>query len=236
MQVSECKRQCGPCCQQSRNQCLLSYRFFKRRQTCKNPGIISHFTEPRGSRCWMPSGLHYISGSTESHSGWYWRHQSSASCSTNSGITKQRYWCCPCSGFWYTVWCKPNWNRRLRWNYEWRWTGSENTLFVPSRSRIFHPGLYSWHISRPLIWTLTWRIIQSLNQNVAAGHAVNNPSVLVSFPTDDSNASKITRIQAVLTTLQNLRGPGVGCPAASTTLLVSHLQPEFTYSFLFISL
>ncbi|KAF5360836.1 hypothetical protein D9756_004963 [Leucocoprinus leucothites] len=61
--------------------------------------------------------------------------------------------------------------------------------------------------------------IQSLNQNVAAGHAVNNPSAPVSFPTDNSNASKAARIQAVLVTLQNLNGPGVGCPAAATNLL-----------------
>ncbi|KAF9005475.1 hypothetical protein BDQ17DRAFT_1325024 [Cyathus striatus] len=59
--------------------------------------------------------------------------------------------------------------------------------------------------------------IQSLSANVAAGHAVNNPSVSVSFPTDDSNASKAARIQASLITLQNLNGPGEGCPAASTT-------------------
>jgi len=61
--------------------------------------------------------------------------------------------------------------------------------------------------------------IQALSENVAAGHAVKNPSVQVSFPTDNSNASKAARIQAALVTLQNLNGPGVGCPAASTTLL-----------------
>jgi len=61
--------------------------------------------------------------------------------------------------------------------------------------------------------------IQALSENVAAGHAVKNPGVQVSFPTDDSNASKAARIQAALVTLQNLNGPGVGCPAASTTLL-----------------
>ncbi|KAG6830011.1 hypothetical protein H0H87_009536 [Tephrocybe sp. NHM501043] len=61
--------------------------------------------------------------------------------------------------------------------------------------------------------------IASLNANVAAGHAVNNPIVQLSFPTDDSNASKAARINAALITLQNLKGPGVGCPAASTTLL-----------------
>jgi hypothetical protein len=61
--------------------------------------------------------------------------------------------------------------------------------------------------------------IASLSANVAAGHAVNNPGVAVSFPTDNSKASKLVRIQAALVTLQNLRGPGVGCPAASTTFV-----------------
>ncbi|KAI5123114.1 hypothetical protein M0805_001470 [Coniferiporia weirii] len=60
--------------------------------------------------------------------------------------------------------------------------------------------------------------IQSLAGDIAAGHAVNNPSVAVSFPTDDSTASQITRVQAALVALQNLNGPGQGCPAASTTL------------------
>jgi len=61
--------------------------------------------------------------------------------------------------------------------------------------------------------------LQSLNANVDAGHAVNNPPISVAFPTDSSVASQITRIQAVLVTLQNLHGPGVGCPAASTNLV-----------------
>lgn len=56
-----------------------------------------------------------------------------------------------------------------------------------------------------------------LNANVAAGHAVNNPSIALSFPTDSSQASQVARIQAAIVTLQNLNGPGVGCPAASTT-------------------
>jgi len=59
--------------------------------------------------------------------------------------------------------------------------------------------------------------IQSLNANVAAGHAVNNPGIQVSFPTDNSKSSQLARINAAIVTLQNLRGPGVGCPAASTT-------------------
>jgi len=64
--------------------------------------------------------------------------------------------------------------------------------------------------------------IQSLNANVNAGHAVNNPSIAVSFPNDpndQSKASQLARIDAALLTLQNLRGPGVGCPAASTTFV-----------------
>jgi len=61
--------------------------------------------------------------------------------------------------------------------------------------------------------------IASLNANVAAGRVVNNPDVPISFPEDDSKASKLARMQAALVTLQNLRGPGVGCPAAATTFL-----------------
>jgi hypothetical protein len=58
-----------------------------------------------------------------------------------------------------------------------------------------------------------------LNANVAAGHATNNPSIAVSFPTDNSQASQLARIDAALVTLQNLNGPGVGCPASSTTFV-----------------
>lgn len=61
--------------------------------------------------------------------------------------------------------------------------------------------------------------IASLNGNVAAGNVVNNPSVAVSFPTDDSKESQLARMQTAIVTLQNLNGPGVGCPAASTTFL-----------------
>ena len=57
---------------------------------------------------------------------------------------------------------------------------------------------------------------QSLNANVAAGHAVNNPSVALSFPTGSSKGEQQARINALLVTLQNLHGPGVGCPAVST--------------------
>lgn len=61
--------------------------------------------------------------------------------------------------------------------------------------------------------------INALTADVLAGHAVNNPTVNVSFPTDDSAQSQITRIQAALVALQNLNGSGKGCPASSTTLL-----------------
>jgi hypothetical protein len=66
--------------------------------------------------------------------------------------------------------------------------------------------------------------LQSLNANVAAGKAVNNPSIAVSFPTDNSNASQAARIETALVTLQNLNGPGKGCPAASTTFSVCFLS------------
>ncbi|KZP26344.1 hypothetical protein FIBSPDRAFT_782267 [Athelia psychrophila] len=61
--------------------------------------------------------------------------------------------------------------------------------------------------------------IASLNANVAAGHAVNNPSVAVTFPTGSDTASQSARIEASLVTLQNLNGSGVGCPASSTTFV-----------------
>lgn len=67
--------------------------------------------------------------------------------------------------------------------------------------------------------------IAALQANVAAGFAVNNTVVAVPFPTDDSSASQATRINAALVTLQNLEGAGKGCPASSTTLLVSVLFP-----------
>jgi hypothetical protein len=59
--------------------------------------------------------------------------------------------------------------------------------------------------------------IASLSANVAAGHDINNPGVPAPFPTDNSQQSQITRLQTAISSLQNLHGPGVGCPAASTT-------------------
>jgi len=61
--------------------------------------------------------------------------------------------------------------------------------------------------------------VKSLNANVAAGHIVNNPSIAVSFPPGNDKASKLARINAALVTLQNHRGPGIGCPASSTTFV-----------------
>lgn len=60
--------------------------------------------------------------------------------------------------------------------------------------------------------------VTALQANVAAGEAIHNPSVKLTFPTDNSNASQQARIVAGIITIQNLKGPGVGCPAVSTTL------------------
>ena len=59
--------------------------------------------------------------------------------------------------------------------------------------------------------------IQHLVGDVLAQHAVNNPSVKVSFPLDNSKASQLARLTAASVTLQNLFGPGKGCPVVSTT-------------------
>ncbi|KAJ7104933.1 hypothetical protein C8R44DRAFT_807275 [Mycena epipterygia] len=61
--------------------------------------------------------------------------------------------------------------------------------------------------------------IEALSADVAAGHATNNPSFAAPFPTDASKGSQITRLQTCIIALQNLFGPGVGCPVASTTYL-----------------
>ncbi|KAG8852506.1 hypothetical protein FRB91_006403 [Serendipita sp. 411] len=60
--------------------------------------------------------------------------------------------------------------------------------------------------------------IEQLIANIQAGHAVNNPSVRVTFPTGDGLQDKHDRITAAIITLQNLNGPGRGCPGVSTTL------------------
>ncbi len=48
---------------------------------------------------------------------------------------------------------------------------------------------------------------------------MNNSGIPVSFPTDNNKPSKLARMNAAIVTLQNLRGPGAGCPAASTTFV-----------------
>ncbi|KAI0718218.1 hypothetical protein C8T65DRAFT_737451 [Cerioporus squamosus] len=58
--------------------------------------------------------------------------------------------------------------------------------------------------------------LASLNANVAAGHAINNPPILTPFPTGSSKGDQQARIATLLSTLQNLHGAGVGCPAVST--------------------
>jgi hypothetical protein len=60
--------------------------------------------------------------------------------------------------------------------------------------------------------------VQHLVQDVQAGHAVHNPTVKVTYPVDNSLQSQLARVDTALVTLQNLNGPGQGCPAVSTTL------------------
>ena len=57
--------------------------------------------------------------------------------------------------------------------------------------------------------------------NVHAGFAVNNTNVGMEFPTANTAAALVTRIQAAITTLQNLFAVGGGCPVSSTTFSVS---------------
>lgn len=94
-------------------------------------------------------------------------------------------------------------------------------MHLPSTTRGNAEGQSFWHsISTPKAAPThsLEPIGQALNENIAAGHCVNNTVVSFDFPTDNSIQSEISRINGVLVTLQNLRGPGVGCPAASTTL------------------
>ncbi|KAH7920837.1 hypothetical protein BV22DRAFT_1039336 [Leucogyrophana mollusca] len=61
--------------------------------------------------------------------------------------------------------------------------------------------------------------LTELNKNVAAGFVTTNPTVKLTFPTDNSTASQNARLNAAAVTLQNLEGPGVGCPISSTTFV-----------------
>ena len=45
---------------------------------------------------------------------------------------------------------------------------------------------------------------------------INNPPIAAPFPTGDSKPEQQARMATLLSTLQNLHGPGVGCPAVST--------------------
>ena len=68
-------------------------------------------------------------------------------------------------------------------------------------------------------------LISKLNENLDAGRVVNNPTIPpIVFPTGQSPADESARITAVLITMQNLNGPGVGCPAAATTLLAKQRE------------
>ncbi|KAG8874709.1 hypothetical protein FRB98_008290, partial [Tulasnella sp. 332] len=51
--------------------------------------------------------------------------------------------------------------------------------------------------------------VKALQANVANGRAVNNTAVPIAFPIDNSVASEAIRVESALSTLQNLRGPGV---------------------------
>ncbi|KAH9932816.1 uncharacterized protein BXZ73DRAFT_101352 [Epithele typhae] len=66
--------------------------------------------------------------------------------------------------------------------------------------------------------------IGSLNANVNAGHMINNPGIGAPFPTGNSKGEQQARISTLLSTLQNLHGPGVGCPAVATVYGVLQQQ------------
>ncbi|KAG8221511.1 hypothetical protein J3R82DRAFT_1726 [Butyriboletus roseoflavus] len=68
--------------------------------------------------------------------------------------------------------------------------------------------------------------LAALNNNVAAGFVTTNPTVKLSFPTDNSTASQLARLNAAAVTLQNLEGAGVGCPISSTTFSAQHKAIE----------
>ena len=92
----------------------------------------------------------------------------------------------------------------------------------------------------------TYTSTQQLIANVNAGHAINNPTVQLSFPIGDSKQDKHDRITAGMLlfllagawlilptgtiTLQNLNGPGKGCPNVSTTFAVSRSITFITHS------
>jgi hypothetical protein len=74
------------------------------------------------------------------------------------------------------------------------------------------PSSRSDNHSSPLTQpSLTLAVVQELSANVASGHVLNNPTVQLSFPEDNSQASQLARLNAAAVTLRNLKGPSVGC-------------------------
>ena len=149
---------------------------------------------------------------------------------------EKRRWSRPRSSIRTCGWRKPYWwvsistrvgkakfntnyfrDRRLRWRSEWsKWSTYQSALLMSTRQEHLHPGK-KVRFFRDMCLNNRWR--QKLNANVNAGHATNNPSVPLTFPSGSDKASEIARIQASIVTLQNLNGPGQGCPAASTTFV-----------------
>jgi len=58
----------------------------------------------------------------------------------------------------------------------------------------------------------------ALIADVRAGFAIHNPTVKVTFPITNSTNDQHGRITAASIAIQNLNGPGQGCPIVSTTL------------------
>lgn len=71
-------------------------------------------------------------------------------------------------------------------------SGNDKTQALSRPSRLYR------HNSHPYT--------QDLNENVAASHVINNPSIDRSFPEDNSKAFQLARINAAILTLQNSIG------------------------------
>ena len=112
--------------------------------------------------------------------------------------------------------------RRLTVNLSW-------SLALPSRLCNLHPGKdktqalsrtsrLSRHNSHPFT--------QDLNDNVVAGHVINNPSIDLSFPEDNSKAFQLARINAAIVTMQNSTGKEKVAVAQSPLRLPWHRKPR----------
>lgn len=88
-------------------------------------------------------------------------------------------------------------------------------MLLPSRPWRVHCCTSTFACSSVLVISRR-TFLQQLNANVRAGHAIHNPGVATPFPTGNSKTDQQLRISTLLSTLQNLNGPGVGCPAVST--------------------